>query len=322
MTKILVTGCAGFIGFHLTRQLINHGFEVEGVDNLVRGNIDERFNDLLKNPLFHFSQGDLLSDDFIESLSAEYEYIYHLAAINGTQNFYSIPFQVSTNSAIPTWKLVNRYKTSPYLKKFVFAGTPESYASTIAAGLGEVPTPENVMLSISDPKESRWSYAAAKIYSESLIANASNEFGFPFLILRYHNVYGSRMGDKHFIPDFINRAYRGDLTLWGGNETRTFLHVSAAVEMTINLGQSENRINEIYNIGGSSEVKILEVAKLILRKLKIDSEPENLPSISGSVQRRIPNMSKTLLHVSEPISEISLEDGINEVILDIVNENI
>ena len=321
MTKILVTGCAGFIGYHLTKHLVEQGFEVDGVDNLVRGLVDERFRELLENPGFQFIQGDLLSDDFIQNLSFEYEYIYHLAAINGTQNFYLIPFQVSTNSAIPTWKLVNKYKTSPYLKKFVFAGTPESYASTIAAGLSQIPTPENVVLSISDPRESRWSYAAAKIYSESLIASASNEFGFPYLIMRYHNVFGSRMGDKHFIPDFIKRASQGDFTLWGGEETRTFLHVSSAVEMTIRLAQSEGRLNEIYNIGGQTEIKILEIAKMILNALKIDSEPVNLPGIPGSVLRRMPDMTKTLKHLNIPLPEMSLAAGINEVIEDIINES-
>jgi len=318
--KVLVTGCAGFIGFHLSNKLCDLGYQVHGIDNFSRGTKDYKFNKLLKRDNFKFLQGDLTSSSFVDSLDLDYLYVFHLAAVNGTQNFYQIPYQVSVNSSIPTWRLIEKYKDSSTLARFIFAGTPESYSSTVEVGLAQIPTPEDVMLSISDPLEPRWSYSAAKTFSESLISSASIEYGTKFTIIRFHNIYGPRMGDKHFLPDFIARALDGEFSLWGGDETRSFLHVEDAVEMTIKIALLEGSINQIFNVGSSEEKSILSVARSVLDIMGIDSPINNYPGKPGSVSRRCADMTKTnkLLEYAPPT--ISLEDGITDLISEIKHE--
>jgi nucleoside-diphosphate-sugar epimerase len=158
--------------------------------------------------------GDLNSLEFVHQLPSKLDYVYHLATINGTQNFYSIPYDVAVSCVIPTWNLIEHFKHDKSVK-FILAGTPESYASTVDAGYASIPTPESVLLSISSSLEPRWSYAAGKIFAEVLVSNANKQFGLRFLIARFHNIYGPRMGHFHFIPDFLHRVQSKNFTLYG-----------------------------------------------------------------------------------------------------------
>ncbi len=316
MKKVLVTGCAGFVGYHLVKQLLLEGnCEVVGIDDFSRPTNDEEFQQLLTNPLFTFIEGNLSETKFVDSLPSSVDIIFHLAAINGTLNFYELPYDVAVSCAIPTWNLINKYVNSN-LEKFIFAGTPESYASSIALGIAEIPTKEEVPLSITSPLEPRWSYASGKIFSESLICMAAQQHEFPFLIVRLHNVYGPRMGPHHFIPDFLHRVKKGVFSLNGGTDTRSFLYISDAVSDLISLATLRNASNLIVNLGSDDEIEIQKVANEILLLLGIKAVLEIKASPPNSVSRRVADISR-LNNLLGPRSRTTLSVGLSNCIEEI-----
>ena len=324
MKKVLVTGCAGFVGYHLVKQLLLEGnCEVVGVDDFSRPTNDKEFQKLLTNPLLTFIEGNLSETKFVETLPSDVDIIFHLAAINGTLNFYQIPYDVAVSCAIPTWNLVNRYVNSN-LEKFIFAGTPESYASSILLGIAEIPTKEEVPLSITSPLDSRWSYASGKLFSESLVCMAAQQHKFPFLIVRLHNVYGPRMGPHHFIPDFLNRVKKGVFLLNGGTDTRSFLYIRDAVSDLISLSTLKSASEMIVNLGSDDEIQIQKVANEILLLLGIEANLEINASPPNSVSRRVPDVSR-LNKLLGPRHRTSLSMGlahcIKEVFQDYKMEN-
>lgn len=313
MKRVLLTGCAGFIGFHLSKELIkNDKYLVFGVDNFARGSRDQALADLCKNNNFKFIEGDLTSSSFVNSLPSEIDYVVHLAALNGTQNFYRIPFDVAVSCAIPTWNLIEKYRKVA-ITKFIFSGTPESYATGVDLGIVKVPTSEDVPLTISSPHEARWSYATGKTFSEVLLANAYAQFGFPSLILRLHNIYGTRMGKHHFIPDFLERTSLEDFVLEGAENTRSFLYVDDAVTDIILLLELDLANSTILNIGSMQEKSIYSVAMEILELLGVQADLKVNPAPSGSVLRRIPDVSLVDKILGER-SRISLRDGLQHCI--------
>jgi nucleoside-diphosphate-sugar epimerase len=250
----------------------------------------------------------------VGSLPEHFDIIFHLATINGTQNFYEIPFDVAASCAIPTWNLINKYKTSG-IEKFILAGTPESYATSVELGIAGIPTPEDVPLSISSPQEPRWSYAAGKIFAEALLCGAAKQFNFPFAIARFHNVYGPRMGPHHLIPDFLKRAVAGDYSVYGSQNTRSFLYVDDAISDLIKISELSNERELILNIGSSEEIKVANLARIILKTLSINSDLEVFDAPSHSVSRRIPDLTKIDTILGER-SRIKLQEGLSRCIVE------
>ncbi len=261
MSRIMVTGAAGFIGYHLARRLHDQGdVELVLVDNFSRGADDALYRELCAQPGVAAYNVDLCDPAAVAALPDDVDVIYHEAALNGTQNFYERPYEVLRSGTLPTFQLIEKYVRRGKLDRFVYAGTPESYASTVTRFDWPVPTDEDVPLCVDDVFNERWSYAAAKIHGEVLVINACRQFDVPFSIIRYHNVYGPRMGDKHVVPDFLTRLSRGIAELHGHSDTRAFLYVDDAVDATLRVGQSAATAGEVVNVGGEQELTILQLA--------------------------------------------------------------
>lgn len=308
MTKCLVTGAAGFLGFHLSRALAARpGYEVICVDNFARGEDDEHYRTLCAKPNVNRIDADL-SDPAQVSLLPEVDYVYHLAALNGTQNFYERPLDVIKGCTLPTIFIAERYAKTK-LKRFVYAGTSESYASTVTRFGWAVPTAEDVPLGIDDVTNPRWSYAGGKMHGEIVTAQAGRTFGYPYSIIRYHNAYGPRMGDKHVVPDFLARMRNGVFELYGYEDTRSFLYVDDSVRATIMVAEHDDTANEIVNIGGADEITMLDLGKAMV-ELEGNGEDITLhPSPAGSVKRRAPDISK-LSKLTGFQAKVSLTDGL------------
>lgn len=292
MPNILVTGAAGFIGYFLAKSLSSDADNtVYCVDNFVRGEDDALYAEVCARPNVVRIDADLSNRADVDALPDDIDIVYHLAALNGTQNFYERPFDVLKFCTLPTVYLLEKY-ASAGLDRFVFAGTSEAYASTVTQFGWEVPTAEDVPLSISSPGNVRWSYGGSKIHGEIAIHCAAQQFGIPFSIIRYHNVYGPRMGDKHVVPDFLLRAKNGVFELYGYEDTRAFMYVDDAVAATIAVATSDACRNETVNIGSETELRILDLAERMMTLAKLDSEITLHPSPPGSVRRRAPNTEK------------------------------
>ncbi|NQY43515.1 MAG: NAD-dependent epimerase/dehydratase family protein [Legionellales bacterium] len=311
---ILISGGAGAIGFQLAKVLANRGDEIYIADNFIRSENDDEFKSLVSNSNVHAINIDLSDIVSCERhLPDSVDYIYHMAAFNGTQNFYEHSFQVLLHSTLPTIHLIKIYGLSKRLKRFIYAGSSEAYASTITRFDWEIPTSEDVPLGIEDPLNPRWSYGGSKMHGELACVAANSEFEMPFTVLRYHNVFGPRMGDRHIVPDFIARAKQGKFELFGYDDTRSFIYVADAVNSTIAAAESELSLNQIIHLGSDEEIKIIDLAKMMMKIMGLENEIILHTSPKGSVKRRSPNIAK-LKHMIDFSPKISLEEGLRKTI--------
>ena len=115
----------------------------------------------------------------------------------------------------------------------------------------------------------------------------------PFLIIRYFNIYGPNQ-IEHFIPDFLNRVKKKIFKVYGYKNTRTFIFIDDAINATLKLFKLQKSKNQIINIGGKNEIKILNLSNLILKILKIKNKIKKYPAPPGSPLRRKPDISKAV----------------------------
>jgi len=311
MKKYLVTGAAGFIGYYLAKKLSeDQSNYVYCVDNFSRGENDNEYRDLVGKVNVEAIELDLSDKSSYSQLPLDVDYIFHMAAMNGTQNFYERPMDVLKFCTLPTIFLIEHYApVSDKIKRFVFAGTSESYASTVTLFNWDVPTDEKVPLSVDDPSNVRWSYAASKIHGEVATYIASDHYKMPVTVLRFHNAYGPRMGDKHVVPDFLERAKNGVYELYGYENTRSFLYIDDVIEASLGIAFCEQAIGEIVNIGGELEVTMLELGQKMMEVCSMEGEITLHPAPAGSVLRRLPDVTKlkTLINFE---AKTSLDKGL------------
>jgi nucleoside-diphosphate-sugar epimerase len=293
VSKILITGGAGFIGYHLATELASKGHYVHIVDNFARGVRDPELERLIENDNVVFDQVDLLSDDLTAKFSDDYDYIYHLAAIIGVRIVLSKPYSVLNDNVKLTAKLLEVAEAQNNLKRFLFASTSEVYAGTLKYFDLPVPTPETTPLAVTNLTEPRTTYMLSKIYGEAMC----NHSKVPTTNFRPHNVYGPRMGMAHVVPELLKKGYDlndGDeLEVFSVDHKRTFCYVSDAVQMLIRMAESENCLNETLNLGISApEITIGKLADTVIETLgkKLNKKP--LPAHEGSPSRRCPDMDK------------------------------
>ena len=308
--RYLVTGAAGFLGFALAKRLaIQPDARVTCVDNFVRGENDADYRVLCKKPNVQRIDLDLTEQSAVRTLP-DVDVVYHMAALNGTQNFYERPFEVVRCCTLPTLFLVERY-ADRNLKRFIYAGTSEAYASTVTQFNWPVPTDETVPLAFADVTNARWSYGASKMHGEIAVIQGCGSRGAPWSVIRFHNAYGPRMGDKHVVPDFLNRAKTGRYELFGFEDTRAFIYVDDAVRGTIAIGETPACAGEIVNLGGGREIDMLTLGRTIMQVCDMQGEIVCHPSPAGSVRRRAPDVAK-LRRLTGFQEEWSLEAGLAE----------
>ncbi len=310
--KALITGGAGFIGYHLTRELLENGYQVVLVDNFSRGVQDKFLKELDENPQVRFISADLMEKNNIAKLDTDFDYIYHLAAIIGVQNVLNHPFDVLEKNVQLLFHMIDFAKQQQQLRRFIFASTSEIYAGTLKYYDMEIPTPETTPLTITALEHPRTSYMLSKIYGEALMQQS----GIPFTIIRPHNFYGPRMGMSHVIPELLKKAYLpGDnkkLEVFSVDHKRTFCYISDAVTMIRRLAESLDAAGQAYNIGNEiPEVSIMEVAEIVLKVTGSELEIAAKPATPGSPIRRCPSMAKTTSCINYT-GKVSLEEGIQK----------
>ncbi|MBU0662309.1 MAG: SDR family NAD(P)-dependent oxidoreductase [Candidatus Diapherotrites archaeon] len=301
MTKnatALVTGGAGFIGLHLSAALAEQNKAVTIADNLSRGKMDPELKLLAERDNVEFIEADLTNPAGLMKLGKpeNFDFVYHLAAINGTRYFYEKPEQVLRVNILSAINILDWFSAQKKNRsKIVFSSSSEAYAGGVSLGVSKIPTPETAPLVIEDVTNPRWSYGGSKIAGELLFMNYARHYGFPLSIVRYHNIYGPRMGNDHVIPEFIMRAAKDEnpFKIQGGEQTRAFCFVDDAVRATILVAESEKTNNEIIHIGNNlEEIKISELAKKIIAAAGSNAEIETTDMPEGSVMRRCPDITK------------------------------
>ena len=311
--KILISGGAGFIGYHLAKLLIEKEYFVDITDILNIDDFDKDLKKLICKKNCNYIKCNILEKKEINNLPKNYDMIIHLAAIVGVENVISNSYAVLTNNQLMLFNILTFAKSQKQNPRFIFASTSEVYAGSQFLDNIEYPTKENTILSLPDLSLPRTSYMLSKIYGEAM-CHSSN---LNYLILRPHNIYGPRMGMKHVIPQLIKKIIKtkkgGTLDLFSPDHTRTFCYVKYAVNKIALFIEKENWPTNAINLGVEKpEIKIRELANMLLKIMKRqDVSIHELENTPGSPSRRVPETSELNIHTG--FTEIpSLEEGIIE----------
>jgi nucleoside-diphosphate-sugar epimerase len=296
MARALVLGGAGFIGYHLTRLLAGQGAErVVIVDNLSRGQLDEELTGLLdtsSNVVLHTC--DLTDARSYDGLDGPFDHVYLLAGVVGVRNVQDAPARVlRTNTAI----LLNSmdWLAKAGCGRLLFASTSEAYAGSVELGVAPVPTDETAPLCIRDIQHPRSTYALTKMLGEAFVTHCARQQGFESVIVRFHNVYGPRMGMSHVVPELMQRIYKmmNPLPVYGLEQTRAFCYVTDAVRACASLMTCRLAGPEIVNVGNDREqVSIEELAQKLMKVTGFHPAIQRLPAPEGGVTRRCPDIRK------------------------------
>ncbi|TWF79034.1 UDP-glucose 4-epimerase/UDP-glucuronate decarboxylase [Pseudonocardia hierapolitana] len=302
--RALVLGGAGFIGVHLTRRLLEAGRSVTIVDDFSRGRQDQ---DLarLDVPVVH---ADLTNRDAYDQLPRGWDEVYMLVAVLGVRNVINDPARVLHVNTLAVMNMLDWIEPDARL---FFASTSETYAGGVNAGIVGVPTPETVPLMVEDVTAPRFTYAISKMWGEAAVVHTSRAKGFPFVIGRFHNVYGPRGGTDHVIGEMSARAIRREnpFRVWGADQARAFCYVDDATDAIVRLMTTDDSVGEIVHIGSDTETVIADLAKLVLRLADFNPDLQVLPAPPGAVARRVPDLTKLrALTGYEP--RVPLEEGV------------
>jgi UDP-glucose 4-epimerase len=269
----LVTGGAGFIGGHLVERLLNAGQKVVIIDDLSTGHLDNLAT-VKSNPRLRFIHSKISGCAELPALAAEAKYIFHLAATVGVELVVQSALRVLEASFNETQVLLRAAAgaSTPLL----LASTSEVYGKSAKAEFSE-----DDDLLIGPPTHSRWSYASAKLTDEFLALAYAREKKLPVTIARLFNTVGPRQTGRYgmVLPRFIAAARTGaPLKVYGdGAQTRCFCLVHDVVEALVRLQTTPAARGEIFNVGGTEEVSILELARLVVETLGSKSPIELIP---------------------------------------------
>ena len=320
MKKVLITGGAGFIGYHLADKLLDSDYQIDLLDNFSRGVNDTQLIVLVENEKINLINANLLQSATTDQLDDDYAYIYHLAAVIGVQHVLKAPYDVLTKNFILLQNSLDIAKYQKKLERFVFASTSEVYAGTLNHFGLEFPTSESTALTVSNLREARSSYMLSKIYGEATCLHS----GLPVTIIRPHNFYGPRMGLSHVIPELMKKVVETEtelLDVYSANHKRTFCYITDAVQMIQLLAESNQTIGESYNIGNDDEeIAMGELAQKIIELIGKEVAINPMPPTPGSPERRCPSITK-LKEVVLYSKQYTLKKGLQET-FDWYNANV
>lgn len=314
--KVLLIGGAGFIGQRIAQYLCaNRDYEIHIIDNFFRGKMDEDLQALLDKYSLKIMQADCTQPSAFEQLDKDYDYVYMLASVVGVKYTEEIPNELIRINTALIFNTLEWIKQTD-CKKVLFTSTSECYAGTIEAFGYQIPTPEEVPLCIQDIKNPRFTYAVTKMLGESGFLQYSKVYGFECTIVRYHNVYGPRMGFKHVVPQVAQRFLKGEenFKVYGWDQTRSFNHISDAVVGTVLAMEQPNTNGEIFHLGDDvAEITIEELVHYIGELTGFEGNYEKVEAPSGSVSRRCPDVSKAR-RVLGYAPKVDWKDGVKETV--------
>jgi UDP-glucose 4-epimerase len=270
---VLVTGGAGFIGAHLVERLLADGKSVIVIDDLSTGSL-ENLGAVRSHPRLRFIQSRISAYAGLPELAARAEFIFHLAATVGVELVVQSALHVLEASFNETQILLRAaLKNSTPL---LLTSTSEVYGKSAKPEFSE----EDDLL-IGPPGQSRWSYACSKLTDEFLALAYAREKGLPVTIARLFNTVGPRQTGRYgmVLPRFIASAKNGEpLRVFGdGAQSRCFCLVHDVVESLVRLQSCPQARGEIFNVGGTEEVSILQLAQLVVETLGSKSKIELIP---------------------------------------------
>jgi nucleoside-diphosphate-sugar epimerase len=272
--KALVTGGAGFIGSHLSELLLEHGWEVFALDDLSTGSI-ENLGELRERPGFHLVVDSVLSPSVVSELVHKCDAVYHLAAAVGVRLIVEQPVHTMVTNVQGT-ETVLEY-CNRFGKRVLIASTSEVYGDHRE----ERPLAENDRRVYGPTTEKRWLYADSKAMDEHLALAYHQERQLDCVVVRLFNTVGPRQSGQYgmVIPRFVNNALAGaPLEIHGdGSQTRSFCHVADTIRALQGLMDESAISGEIFNVGSTERIRILDLADRVLKTTGSSSELEFVP---------------------------------------------
>lgn len=315
MTKVLITGVAGFVGSHLAERLLEEGNEVYGLDIMLRGN-KENIAELESIDKFHFFESSILDGTSLDMHIKKCDIVYHLAAAVGVEKIIGDLLKVISINVDGTKNIAA--VAHKYHKKVIFTSTSEVYGKS-----NQVPFKEDDNRLLGPTTVDRWVYSDTKALGEYILIGYSRQ-GLPMSIVRFFNAYGPRLdieGSGRVISRFIVQALSGkEITVIGdGGQTRCFTYVDDVIDGLISCATNSKAEGQIFNIGNMEEISIIDLANLIKDITGSKSEIVYIKSedLYGhgyeDIPRRVPDISKAkgLLGF---IPKIGIEEGLNKTI--------
>ncbi len=299
--KSLVTGGAGFIGAHVTNELIQLGHEVIVLDDL-SGGFEENIN-----PKAKFVKGSILDNELIEKLFEEYhfDYVYHLAAYAAEGLSHFIKRFNYNNNLIGSINLINE-SIKHKVKCFVFTSSIAVY------GAGKPPLREDMIPVPEDP------YGIAKYAVEMELRVSHEMFGLNYVVFRPHNVYGEyqNLGDRYrnVVGIFMNQLMQGkQLSVFGdGMQTRAFSYIGDIAPHIANSVNVPAAYNQVINVGADKDYTVKELAGTVMEAMNIKGELRYLPS-RNEVLHAYSDHSKAK-NIFGDSANTSLKDGLLKMV--------
>jgi len=300
--RVVITGAAGFIGSHLAETLLDRGYSVVGIDNLLTGDIGNIAH--LANRNFEFIKHDVTNYIYVEG---PVDYVLHWASPASPIDYLELPIPTLKVGALGTHKALGLAKAKG--ARFVLASTSEVYGDPL-----EHPQKESYWGNVN-PIGPRGVYDEAKRFAEAMTVAYHRYHGLDAKIVRIFNTYGPRMRvkDGRAVPAFISQALRNEeVTVFGdGRQTRSFTYITDLVDGIIRLMTSS--VNDPVNIGNPREMSLDELARTIVRMTGSTSQIVYRPLPVDDPKVRQPDITRarTLLGW-EP--KVSLEQGLETTI--------
>jgi len=294
-TRVLITGGAGFIGSYLAEALLERGDHVTIIDDLSTGRFDNIAH-LTNHPYFNFVIESIFNEVVMDRLVSECTQIFHLAAAVGVKLIVEQPVHTIETNITGTEAVLK--SALRYRANVLIASTSEVYGKG-----NSIPFHEDDDVVLGPTIRSRWAYAASKMVDEFLALAYYHEKDLPITIFRLFNTVGPRQTGQYgmVIPRFVKQAIAGqELTVYGdGLQTRCFMHVDDAVQAIMALSDTSEAVGQVFNIGSTEEVSILELAKKILALTNGQENAVNMVLYEEAyaegfddMRRRVPDISK------------------------------
>jgi UDP-glucose 4-epimerase len=292
--RFLVTGGAGFIGSHLSEELLRRGHEVFVCDDLSTGSINN-IRHLKTHDRFHYVIDSCSNTQLMAELVDGCDVIYHLAAAVGVKLIVESPVRtIETNIRLTEvlLNLANKKKRPTFV-----ASTSEVYGKSV-----DFPFREDGDIVMGATHKGRWSYACSKAIDEFLAIAYWKEKKLPTVVARLFNTVGPRQTGQYgmVVPNFVKQALSGQaITVYGdGKQSRCFTHVADVVRALIGLMETEKTYGQVYNIGNNNEITIGDLAKQVREMCNSKSEIVYVPYEKAyehgfeDMPRRVPDVAK------------------------------
>ena len=292
--KALITGGAGFIGCHLAERLLELGHEVEVLDNLSTGSIDN-IEHLKNEKGFTYVIDSVTNEPLLAEMIDRSDVVFHLAAAVGVKLIVERPVHTIETNVHGTEVVL---KHANKKKKLVFiASTSEVYGKST-----DIPFRESADLVLGPSAKHRWAYACSKLIDEFLALAYWKEKKLPVVIVRLFNTVGPRQTGQYgmVLPTFVRQALAGEpITVFGdGTQSRSFTYVGDVVNALVSLASEPRAVGEVYNIGNTDEVTIRDLADRVRALAGSRSPIQYIPYDQAyeegfeDMPRRVPEISK------------------------------